>query len=234
VIVVPTMNIRLMKTPQYDRAIKILREEGVFIIPPKIEEDKAKYPPIEDLTHRIDALINRGRDLEGARVLVTAGATVEHIDPVRVITNPSSGLMGILVARMATKVGVGRPIIQRLGDLERGRRSTWERISRSTIAPTLRDSTPGDISLVLPHRVVSNILEAISRLDVIYPGLASPQTLIYAPEIKYYGVVVEVGKNMETSVEGIYVASDGAGLSRGINIAATTGVLAARGIVSPL
>ena len=152
------------------------------------------------------------------------------------LTNPYTDILelGKSIARMATKVGVGRPIIQRLGDLERGRRSTWERISRSTIAPTLRDSTPGDISLVLPHRVVSNILEAISRLDVIYPGLASPQTLIYAPEIKYYGVVVEVEKNMETSVEGVYVAGDGAGLSRGINIAAATGVLAARGIVSSL
>jgi phosphopantothenoylcysteine decarboxylase/phosphopantothenate--cysteine ligase len=111
VIVVPTMNIRLLNTPQYDKAIKILREEGVFIIPPKIEEDKAKYPPIEDLSHCIDALINRGRDLEGARVLVTAGATVEHIDPVRVITNPSSGLMGILVAREAACRGASVTLV---------------------------------------------------------------------------------------------------------------------------
>jgi uncharacterized FAD-dependent dehydrogenase len=135
---------------------------------------------------------------------------------------------------MATKVGVGKPIIQRLGDLERGRRSTWERISRSTITPTLRDCTPGDISLIMPHRVLSNILEAISRLDTIYPGIASPQTLIYAPEIKYYGVVVEANRDMETNIEGIYVAGDGAGLSRGINVAAATGILAARGIAKSL
>jgi uncharacterized FAD-dependent dehydrogenase len=142
--------------------------------------------------------------------------------------------LGKSIARMATKVGVGKPIIQRLGDLERGRRSTWERISRSTITPTLRDCTPGDISLIMPHRVLSNILEAISRLDTIYPGIASPQTLIYAPEIKYYGVVVEANRDMETNIEGIYVAGDGAGLSRGINVAAATGILAARGIAKSL
>jgi phosphopantothenoylcysteine decarboxylase/phosphopantothenate--cysteine ligase len=111
VIIVPTMNTRLLNTPQYNKAIKILREEGVFIIPPKIEEDKAKYPPIEDLSHCIDALISRGRDLEGARVLVTAGATLEHIDPVRVITNPSSGLMGILVAREAACRGASVTLV---------------------------------------------------------------------------------------------------------------------------
>lgn len=152
------------------------------------------------------------------------------------LTDPYTDVLelGKSIARMATKVGVGKPIIQRLGDLERGRRSTWERIARSTITPTLRDSTPGDISLILPHRVLSNILEAILRLDTVYPGLASPQTLIYAPEIKYYSVVIEVKKNMETSVEGVYVAGDGAGLSRGINVAAATGVLAARGIAESL
>ena len=152
------------------------------------------------------------------------------------LTDPYTDVLelGKSIARMATKVGVGRPIIQRLGDLERGRRSTWERISRSAITPTLRDVTPGDISLVLPHRVLSNILEAISRLDVIYPGLASPQTLIYAPEIKYYALQVEVNRNMETNLENFFVAGDGAGVSRGINVAAATGILAARGVASKL
>jgi len=101
VIVVPTMNIRLMQSPQYGRAISVLREQGVVIIPPLLEEDKAKYPPVSDLAHCIDAITNRGRDLEGLKVLVTAGATREYIDPVRVLTNPSTGLMGILLAREA-------------------------------------------------------------------------------------------------------------------------------------
>ncbi|MCC6053229.1 MAG: bifunctional phosphopantothenoylcysteine decarboxylase/phosphopantothenate--cysteine ligase CoaBC, partial [Desulfurococcaceae archaeon] len=101
VVVVPAMNIRLFNTPQYKRIVEILEDYGVVVIPPLIEEDKAKYPPIEDLSHCVDAVINRGRDLTGHRVIVTAGPTREFIDPVRAITNPSSGLMGVLVAREA-------------------------------------------------------------------------------------------------------------------------------------
>ncbi|MEM4061975.1 MAG: NAD(P)/FAD-dependent oxidoreductase [Desulfurococcaceae archaeon] len=158
-------------------------------------------------------------------LLVTLKLTVPYQDVLE---------LGKSIARIATKVGMGKPLIQRLGDLEKGRRSTWERISRSIITPTLRDVTPGDISLVLPHRVVANIVEAIERLDTVYPGLASPQTLIYAPEIKYYSVRAKVNKDFETSVPGVYAAGDGAGLSRGINGAAATGILAARGIAKSL
>ncbi|MEM3926999.1 MAG: bifunctional phosphopantothenoylcysteine decarboxylase/phosphopantothenate--cysteine ligase CoaBC [Desulfurococcaceae archaeon] len=99
VVIVPAMNIRLFRSPQYSRAVKLLNEQGAVVIPPFIEEDKAKYPPLNDLVHCIDAVVNRGIDLENTRMLVTAGPTREYIDPVRVITNPSSGLMGILVAR---------------------------------------------------------------------------------------------------------------------------------------
>ncbi len=101
VIVLPTMNIYLYNSPQYRIIRGKLVEQGVEIIEPYIEEDKAKYPPINDLAHCIDALINRGRDLDKLKILVTTGATYEYLDPVRVITNPSSGLMGILVAREA-------------------------------------------------------------------------------------------------------------------------------------
>lgn len=152
------------------------------------------------------------------------------------LTDPYSDVLelGKSIAKMATKVGMGKPIIQRLGDLEKGRRSTWERISRSVITPTLKSVTPGDISLVLPYRVVSNIIEALSRLEEVYPGVSSPQTLLYAPEIKYYGVKANVSKTLETNVPGIYVAGDGAGLSRGINVAAATGIIAARAILELL
>ncbi|MEM2025794.1 MAG: bifunctional phosphopantothenoylcysteine decarboxylase/phosphopantothenate--cysteine ligase CoaBC [Desulfurococcaceae archaeon] len=101
IVVVPAMNIRLMNSPQYRRSLEILEEQGVIIIPSLIEEDKAKYPPLDDLAHCIDASVNRGRDLRVAKVIVTAGPTREYIDPVRVITNPSSGLMGVLIAREA-------------------------------------------------------------------------------------------------------------------------------------
>ena len=158
-------------------------------------------------------------------LLVTLKLTVPYTDVLE---------LGKSIAKIATKVGMGKPIIQRIGDLEKGRRSTWERISRSIISPTLRDVTPGDISMVLPHRVMVNILEAIERLDIVYPGLKSPQTLLYAPEIKYYSIRARVNQKMETNRPGIYVAGDGVGLSRGINIAAATGILAARGVIESL
>lgn len=101
IMVVPTMNLSLYKSPQYRVIRERLRDLGVNVVEPLIEEDKAKYPPLDDLVHCIDTYINRGRDLEDAKILVTAGATIEHLDPVRVITNPSSGLMGILIAREA-------------------------------------------------------------------------------------------------------------------------------------
>ncbi|MFN3805148.1 MAG: NAD(P)/FAD-dependent oxidoreductase [Pyrobaculum sp.] len=141
---------------------------------------------------------------------------------------------GKSIARLATKLGGGRPLLQRLYDLERGQRSTWERVRRSSISPTLKDVTPGDISLALPHRVVADVVEGLKKLDELAPGVASPQTLIYAPEIKYYSASPTVDRNLMTTVPGLFVAGDGAGLSRGINVAAATGVLAARGILNYL
>lgn len=111
VVVVPAMNIRLFSSPLYRKCSEELRKLGIIIIPPRIEEDKAKYPPLEDLAHVVDAVVNRGRDMEGTRVLVTAGPTREYIDPVRVITNPSSGLMGVLVAREAAARGADTILI---------------------------------------------------------------------------------------------------------------------------
>ncbi len=141
---------------------------------------------------------------------------------------------GKSIARLATKLGGGRPLIQRLYDLERGQRSTWERIRRSNISPTLKDVTPGDVSMALPYRVVEGIVEGLHKLDEVVPGIASPQTLMYAPEIKYYSVRPVVNGRLETTVPRLFVAGDGAGLSRGINVAAATGVLAARGILAVL
>ena len=138
---------------------------------------------------------------------------------------------GKSMAQLATTIGGGKPLIQRLGDLRRGRRSTWARIRRSDVEPTLRNVTPGDIAMALPHRVVTNIIEGLEKLDKVLPGVASDHTLLYAPEIKYYAMKVEVDENLETSIEGIFAAGDGAGLSRDIVNAAATGLLAARGIL---
>ena len=138
------------------------------------------------------------------------------------------------IARMATKLGGGKPLIQRFGDLEAGRRSTWARIERSNIEPTLKNASPGDIGMALPYRVMENIIEALHRLDIIAPGVASPQTILYAPEIKYYSLKVEVNENLESNIENLFVAGDGAGLSRGINVAAATGIIASRGILEKM
>ncbi len=153
------------------------------------------------------------------------------------LTDPMDDALeyGKSIARIATKLGGGRPLIQRLGDLTAGRRSTWSRIERSVVEPTLRDVTPGDIGMALPYRVIIDILEGLERLDDLVPGVWSKHTLLYAPEIKYYSLRVRVNpKTMETSIPGLYAAGDGAGLSRGINVAAATGYLAARGIAEKL
>ncbi|MDH5806670.1 MAG: NAD(P)/FAD-dependent oxidoreductase [Candidatus Methanomethylicaceae archaeon] len=138
---------------------------------------------------------------------------------------------GMSVVQQATILGGGEPLIQRLGDLRMGRRSTWNRISHSHVVPTLRSATPGDIAMAMPHRIVSDILEALEKLDEIIPGVASSSTLLYAPEIKFSANRFQVNENFETSIEGIFVAGDGVGLSRGLVTAAATGVLAGRGIL---
>lgn len=132
------------------------------------------------------------------------------------------------IASITTTLGGGKPLIQRLGDLRAGRRSTWKRIERSNVLPTLKSVTPGDVAMALPHRLVVDILEGLEALDKVIPGVASDSTLIYAPEIKLYAMRVEVNKKLQTSVKGLYVAGDGAGVSRGIVGAAATGIIAAR------
>ncbi len=138
---------------------------------------------------------------------------------------------GRSIAYLATTIGGGRPLLQRLGDLRHGKRSTWERIERGHVKPTLRSVTPGDISMALPGRAVTNILEGLEQLDQIIPGVNSDSTLLYAPEVKLYSMRVSVNKRMETNVKNLFVAGDGAGLSRDIINSASTGILAARGIM---
>ncbi|MFQ5975015.1 MAG: NAD(P)/FAD-dependent oxidoreductase [Candidatus Hydrothermarchaeales archaeon] len=150
-----------------------------------------------------------------------------------VLTEPieNSTEYGESIARTATTLGGGKPLIQRLGDLRRGRRSTWKRIKRSHVIPTLTAVTPGDIAMVMPHRIVTNIIEGLEKLDKVIPGVASDSSLLYATEIKFYAMRVEIGRSMETSRENLFVAGDGAGISRGIITASATGVMAARGIM---
>ena len=152
---------------------------------------------------------------------------MELTDPVEDTTE-----YGRAVAQLASTIGGGHPILQRLKDLRQGRRSTLDRIRRLPIRPTLDEVTPGDISMALPQRIVLNLLEAIERLDRIIPGLAADSTLIYAPEIKFYDTRYDVQDGMETKLPGFYVAGDASGHSRGIVFAAVTGIHAARHIAA--
>lgn len=149
------------------------------------------------------------------------------------LTEPleDTSAFGRSIAKQTTLLGGGRPILQRLGDLEKGRRSTWHRIERGNVKPTLKTVTPGDIAMAIPHRIMTDIVEGLHKLDKVIPGVASSSTLLYAPEVKFSANKIYTNKDLETSVENLFVAGDGAGLSRGIVIAAATGVLAARGIL---
>jgi len=150
---------------------------------------------------------------------------IELTDPVEDTTE-----YGRAIAKLATTIGGGKPIVQRLKDLKQGRRSTADRIRRASVRPTLDVFTSGDVSMALPHRVVVDIIEAVDVLDRVIPGLASEGTLVYAPEIKFYDTRYEIRAGMETALPGFYVAGDASGHSRGIVFAAVTGVLAARRI----
>ncbi len=135
------------------------------------------------------------------------------------------------IAKLATTIGGGRPVLQRMGDLRRGRRSTKERISKNLVVNTLKDVTPGDISMALPHRIVMDIIEGLETLNEIIPGVTSDSTLLYAPEVKFYAMHLKVDRQMETSIKNLFAAGDGAGLSRDIVNAAATGIMAAEGII---
>jgi len=136
------------------------------------------------------------------------------------------------IAMLASTIGGGKPILQRLTDLRKGRRSTWSRLRKSLVEPSLTDVTPGDISMALPHRIVTNILEGFEKLDEIMPGINSGSTLLYAPEVKFRSSRVKTDHDLQTSVPNLYVAGDAAGVSGSITGAAATGIIAARGILA--
>lgn len=141
---------------------------------------------------------------------------------------------GVAIGRLANIIGGGKPILQRYGDLKRGRRSTWNRISKGYIEPTLKNVTPGDISIALPERIVTNIKDGLEQLNQVAPGVANEETLIYAPEIKFFATQVETRANLETSVNGLFVAGDGPGVSGNIVGAAATGLIPAKCLVTRL
>ena len=124
----------------------------------------------------------------------------------------------------------GGVIVQRFGDLISGRRSTKKRIEEGMIEPTLA-ATPGDLSLVLPKRILDGLIEMIYALDKIAPGTANPDTLLYGVEVKFYSNKVVVNSDFETSVKGLRAIGDGASVTRGLQQASANGISVARSIL---
>ena len=141
---------------------------------------------------------------------------------------------GRRIAQLANTLGGHKPIIQRLGDLRSHKRSTWDRLSRSHVEPTMEDVTPGDIAMAYPRRITMDFMESLEMLDRVMPGIAADSTLLYAPEIKFYAMRIQTDEGLRTSIPNLHVAGDGAGVSRGIVGAAATGLVAARGIMEQL
>ena len=150
-----------------------------------------------------------------------------------VLTDPVSDNQGygMAIGKLATLIGGGKPILQRYGDLKRGRRSTWNRLSKGYIEPTMTNVTPGDLSIALPERILSNLCDGLEQLNNVLPGVANEETLLYAPEIKFFATQVETREGLETAVPGLFVAGDGPGVSGNIVAAAATGIIPARHII---
>ena len=132
------------------------------------------------------------------------------------------------IARLSNMLG-GGVIVQRFGELVRGRRSNAKRIEESLVTPTL-SATPGDLSLVLPKRILDGIIEMIYQLDKIAPGCANDDTLLYGVEVKFYNMEISVDENLESSYKGLYMIGDGSGITHSLSHASASGIFVARKI----
>jgi uncharacterized FAD-dependent dehydrogenase len=140
---------------------------------------------------------------------------------------------GKYIASLANMLGDG-VIIQRLGDLLMGRRSTAERIRRGLVQPTLAEATPGDLSLVLPYRYLLAIIEMLEALDKLAPGVNSKHTLLYGVEVKFYSFRLHLSNTLETAIANLFAVGDGAGVTRGLVQASASGLVASREILKRL
>ncbi|MGB5985835.1 MAG: FAD-dependent oxidoreductase [Desulfobacterales bacterium] len=141
---------------------------------------------------------------------------------------------GESIGKVATLIGGGKPILQRFGDLKRGRRSTWQRIENSYVEPTLKNVVCGDIAMCLPERILTNVMEGLEKLNAVIPGVANDETLLYAPEIKFFATQVITSHHLETDIKGLFVSGDGPGVAGNIVSAAATGIIPAKEILRRL
>ncbi len=170
-----------------------------------------------------------GHALKDIKSNNTNFAFISKVSLTQPVTN--TRLYGESIARIANVLGDGKPIIQSLKDLKQGRRSEWHRINKGFIEPTLKDCVAGDLALVMPHRIITNILEGLEILDKIIPGVNNDDTLLYGPEIKFFSNEIETDNKFRLENDNIYFVGDGAGKAGNIVTAAATGLVAARDIL---
>ena len=170
-----------------------------------------------------------GHALKDIKSNNTNFAFISKVNLTQPVTN--TRLYGESIARIANVLGDGKPIIQSLKDLKSGRRSEWHRIKKGFIEPTLKDCVAGDLALVMPHRIITNILEGLEKLDKIIPGVNNDDTLLYGPEIKFFSNEIETDDKFRLKDANVYFVGDGAGKAGNIVTAAATGLVAARDIL---
>ena len=207
--------------------------EAKFIYYSKTFDDRVRTfcmnPFGEVVTETIDEIITvnghsyakRKTENTNFAILVSSAFTEPFNDPIG---------YGKYIARLANLLGNG-VIIQRLGDLLDGRRSTPDRINRCITQPTLTSATPGDLSFVLPYRHLKSIIEMLEALDRITPGIYSRHTLLYGVEVKFYTNRLKLSPTLETDIRNLFLIGDGAGITRGLIQASISGIISANEIV---
>lgn len=215
------------------KALTDLAYEAKFIYYSKTFDDKLRTfcmnPYGEVVTERIDDIITvNGHSYGGKKtentnfaILVSSTFTEPFRDPIG---------YGKYIARLANLLGNG-VIVQRLGDLLDGRRSTAERISRCITQPTLPSASPGDLSFALPYRHLKGIIEMLESMDAVIPGIYSRHTLLYGVEVKFYTNRVKLSAALETEIGNLFLVGDGAGITRGLMQASISGMIAAKEIL---
>lgn len=132
------------------------------------------------------------------------------------------------IARNMNALVGGNVLVQRLGDIKLGKRTWPEELEKNSVVPTLKSARPGDLSLAMPYRELTDILNFIDLLDTVIPGFANPDNLLYGPELKFYSNKVNISSNFETNIKGLHTIGDGCGLTRGLMMASASGVQLAR------
>lgn len=190
-----------------------------FCVSPYGEVTTESYDGV--LTVNGGSYAERKTDNTNFAILVSTSFTEPFKEPIA---------YGKYIARLSNLLS-GGVMVQRLGDLVSGRRSTPERLARSVVAPTLKNATPGDLSFVLPYRYLADIREMLQALDQIAPGVHSRDTLLYGIEVKFYSSHLQLNNVLETRIQNMFTIGDGAGVTRGLIQASASGVIVGREIL---